>query len=622
MKKLTLYFAFCMLLLTTSATLSEPVEINIMHLNDTHSNLLPGKGRDENAKAHYGGIARAASVIGAAKMQDPETLLLHSGDFFIGDLMWYTSGYGALELGILNELGLNALTIGNHEFDGTSELLAGVLSYASESFPNISFLSTNIQPLDEKPYGMAIKSFIKDYIIKEVKGVKIGIFGMTSPVANLTSLPGPDCAVDDNILMYAETIVGDLKAEGCDVIIFLSHLGRPLDQYIASSVDGIHLIIGGHDHISTEEIINNTKIVQCQPFYHSVGSVNMIVDGENVSINSMEIPLTSDIPEYEGVTMLLEGVLEELGEARALFEMPVAYATKFHTEYVATPMEEGEWGTDVGCLIATAFKEWGNTDIGFTTSGLSAQPLYQGPIVPNDICRMLGYGVNATSGVGYNMARFKLKGIDLWMGLQFCVSYVKENGDDEFLPQLGGSKIVYYTEKGTLLSVEINGQPIDFEKDYSLSTSLFVYELLSFVYDTLGYSEPPMFDVIIDNEISDFQVVLNYVISLQTLTPVDGCPGCITAPVQDNLSKFKAFNLTTYPNPTNGMLNIQSEEVLFGDVQIEIFNYLGNKVAEFTEIADNTNTISINLLGIAEGAYIIRLKNNGVKQSGKVIIGK
>ena len=213
--------------------------ITILHMNDTHS-CLEGVGpRDATLHTQQGGIARAATMIGMQRAQYPDAVLLHAGDMFIGDLFFNVT-FGVAEFWIMKELGFDAMTVGNHEFDLTPDVLAMSLATA---FPSGGFplLSANLGFDD--PAVAALKNFITPATVITRGSHKIGIFGMTTPSVATYSFPGK-VTVDTAITSIAKAMVQDLKTQGCDIILFLSHLGLKSDRLIAANVAGIHAIIG------------------------------------------------------------------------------------------------------------------------------------------------------------------------------------------------------------------------------------------------------------------------------------------------------------------------------------------------------------------------------------------
>src|SRR5581483_4627032 len=130
------------------------------------------------------------------------------------------------------------MTIGNHEFDKGPEPLAEFLKRAQ--FP---VLSANIVADASSP----IAGLYKPWIIKEIGGQRIGIFGLTTEETPAIASPGPTLTFT-NYIEAARRSVAELKAQGVNKIIALTHIGITFDRELARQVDGIQVIIGGHSH--------------------------------------------------------------------------------------------------------------------------------------------------------------------------------------------------------------------------------------------------------------------------------------------------------------------------------------------------------------------------------------
>ena len=109
------------------ATLLAQTTITVLHVNDSHSHLEAFGPKQADLSGTIGGLAKAATVIAEVRASEPNTLLLHAGDAFHGDL-FFNRYFGVPELQILAELGVDAMAVGNHEFDLGPDVLAFVLS--------------------------------------------------------------------------------------------------------------------------------------------------------------------------------------------------------------------------------------------------------------------------------------------------------------------------------------------------------------------------------------------------------------------------------------------------------------------------------------------------------------
>jgi 5'-nucleotidase / UDP-sugar diphosphatase len=214
----------------------EVYRIRIIHTNDHHARIEPVLGGTPAAPIH-GGVSRRKTLIDAIRAEGGNQLLIDAGDVFQGTL-WFNQYLGQADLEFYNALGYEAVAIGNHEFDKGQQPLADFIKGAS--FP---VLSANIAADVSSP----LSGLVKPWIVKEVGGQKIGIFGLTTEETLVLSSPGPGVTFMPYI-DAARKAVADLQGQGVNKIIALTHVGVAFDRELARQVDGIAAIVGGHSH--------------------------------------------------------------------------------------------------------------------------------------------------------------------------------------------------------------------------------------------------------------------------------------------------------------------------------------------------------------------------------------
>ncbi|MDG5766652.1 metallophosphatase [Balneolales bacterium ANBcel1] len=231
-----------------SAFGSDPSRITILHTNDTHARIEPFSDTAPRY-AGMGGVARRATLIKQLRAHNPDSLLLDAGDVFQGT-PYFNKYNGALDFEVMTKMGYDAVTIGNHEFDNGVDGFENVMAKAR--FP---FVSSNYD------FGTTrMGSRVHKFIIREVGGVKIGIFGLGVAFENLV-LPHLHRGVTylDPVEVAADMVALLKDYHRCDMVICLSHIGyrysgdRVSDRVVAQQVDGIDLIIGGHTHTFLEQ---------------------------------------------------------------------------------------------------------------------------------------------------------------------------------------------------------------------------------------------------------------------------------------------------------------------------------------------------------------------------------
>lgn len=227
-----------------SRGLSVPAEkVTIMYTNDTHARIDP---IPSNAVEHagLGGVARRATLINHIRKDSPNNLLFDAGDVFQGT-PWFNVFGGEKDFRLMSKMGYDAMCLGNHEFDNGLDGFAEVAPAAK--FP---ILCANYR-VQNTPMG----PFVRQFMVRERAGLRVGIFGLG---IRLRGLVQPGLYGDiryANPVAWADRLVEHLReTHRCNYIICLSHLGyhyeedRIDDRKLASQVNGIDLIIGGHTH--------------------------------------------------------------------------------------------------------------------------------------------------------------------------------------------------------------------------------------------------------------------------------------------------------------------------------------------------------------------------------------
>jgi 5'-nucleotidase / UDP-sugar diphosphatase len=619
--KTLLSILFCISIISFSQTDT----ITILHLNDTHSYLAPIGPRNSNLSGTKGGIARAASVIGLTKMTEQNVLTLHGGDVFAGDI-FFNQYYGVAEFRIMNELGFNAMGVGNHEFDLTSENL--LLSLDS-SYLNFPLISSNLY-MDELP---ALKNYIKPYTIEQFGNVKVGIFGLTTPETNLFSLPSP-VVVDTNIIPITLALIDTLLLKGCNMIICLSHLGIYYDQMIAGNIPYIDIIISSHDHFKTEtpiEVTNplgkTTRIVQTDGFYKSIGKMKIEVVNSNLNLLDYDIiNLDENIPEEPTVAAVVNDLIAGIELVYGnLFTQACTFSNDYFEEEADSLIFAGNHDTPIGNLVTDAFRWKTGTQIAIQVGGSTSQPIYNGVIVPVDLFRVFGYGFNTVNGLGYRLVTFDIVGEALWQAFEIALSQIELN--DELFPQVSGIEFNYNPNRepySRLISLTINGNPINPTATYSVTTNEFLHYAISQVFGI------PIQTTYQYNDSTEFQVLLDYVLAQGgTITPYRRNSIVAGTKSSGEILPDKHQLFQNYPNPFNPSTIIEYSVSEPSIVTIKVFDITGSEIAELMNEFHQTGNYRVNFdinkinsNSIASNVYFYRMTSGNFSQTKKMIFMK
>ncbi|PWJ59079.1 5'-nucleotidase [Dyadobacter jejuensis] len=221
----------------------DTLKLTILHTNDVHSRIDPFP-MDGSRNQGLGGVAKRAALINSIRQQEQNVLLLDAGDVFQGTPYFNMFG-GELEIKMMSEMGYDACTMGNHDFDNGLQGFLKQLPHA-----NFPFLCSNY---DFKDTILAGKT--RPYKIFKKSGIRIGVFGLGIELEGLVDKKNYLETQYLDPLQKATEMASLLKFDHqCDLVICLSHLGfkygdsKVSDLVLAKESKYIDLVIGGHTH--------------------------------------------------------------------------------------------------------------------------------------------------------------------------------------------------------------------------------------------------------------------------------------------------------------------------------------------------------------------------------------
>ncbi len=254
---------------TTLATAAQAdYTLTVLHTNDFHSRFEPISKYDSGCSAEdntegkcFGGSARLATAIAAERAASNNSILVDGGDQFQGSL-FYTYYKGELAAEMMNKMGYDGMTVGNHEFDDGPEVLKGFMN--SVDFP---VLMSNADVSGEP----ALADILMKSTVIERGGEKLGLIGLTPEDTPDLASPG-DNITFINPIDAVKGEVAKLEAMGVNKIIVLSHSGYGVDKRVAAAVPQIDVIVGGHSNT----LLSNTNERAAGPYPTMVGSTAVV----------------------------------------------------------------------------------------------------------------------------------------------------------------------------------------------------------------------------------------------------------------------------------------------------------------------------------------------------------
>lgn len=250
MRKLIAAVVTAMLVACSGASAQK---LTIMHFNDTHSHLEPERA---GKSAGRGGVIERAALVDSVRnaVGRRNFLLLHAGDFNQGT-SYYTTLGGMLEVELVNALGYDVVTLGNHEFDDGIEHLGRRL--AGLKCPVVC------SNYDFSQFELG--KYVKPYVILRRGGLRIGIFGMLTDITKVVERTIADRLPKFDDVETADRWASYLKNEKkCDIVIALTHLGIEnedfMDPDLVRATRNIDLVVGGHSHTFIKDIVYENNI--------------------------------------------------------------------------------------------------------------------------------------------------------------------------------------------------------------------------------------------------------------------------------------------------------------------------------------------------------------------------
>ncbi len=266
----------------------QPIKLVILHTNDTHSNIDPFP-KNHSKFPDKGGVSRRAKLVQTIREQEDHVLLLDAGDVFQGT-PYFNKFKGVLEMKVMQEMGYDAMTLGNHDFDIGIEGFVNAKKHATFPIVNCNY------NLDQT----LLKDQVSTSIILKKAGRKIGITGVGIDLNGLVADSQTKGLVYNDPIAAVQREVDVLRKKGCDLVICLSHLGyeyandKVSDHVLAENTSGIDIIIGGHTHTFLEKgvVIQNKEsksVVINQVGYGGLqlGRIEVEFDGGDIHVAAL-----------------------------------------------------------------------------------------------------------------------------------------------------------------------------------------------------------------------------------------------------------------------------------------------------------------------------------------------
>jgi 5'-nucleotidase len=448
-------------------------KLTILHTNDFHARFEPiskydgpCSAEDNTAGECFGGSGRLVTAINEARGRAENPILVDGGDQFQGTL-FYTYYKGKLAAEMMNKMGYDAMTVGNHEFDDGPEVLRGFMD--AVEFP---VLMSNADVSGEPLLADAIQKSV----VIERAGEKLGLIGLTPQDTDELASPGPNVVFTDPV-QAVQGEVDRLTEMGVNKIIVLSHSGYGVDQRVAAETTGVDVIVGGHSNTllsNTSDraegpyptMVGDTAIVQAYAYGKFLGELNVTFDDAGVVTEAKGEPLIMDAAVTED-----SGTVDRIAEAAKPLD-------EIRNRVVAETGEaiDGDRGScragecSMGNLIADAMlarvKDQG-IDVAIQNGGGIRASIDAGEVTMGEVLTVLPFQ--------NTLSTFQVSGATLVEALENGVSQIEE-GAGRF-PQVAGMSFAFdaSAEAGSRISdVMVGGAPIEMDKTYGVVSNNYV----------------------------------------------------------------------------------------------------------------------------------------------------
>ena len=467
-------------------------DVKIVHTNDIHARV------EEDDYNQVIGMDRLSGIAQAFTEGADGSLMLDSGDTFHGQSI-ATLVKGESVAKLMKACGYDAMTTGNHDWSYGKDRLKELGGIA-----NVKILSGNIKNTDGTSF------FDTDALVKEItkngKTLKIGVFGVSDPEMKNKTTPSNVEGLDfQDAVAYARKEAAALKAEGCDVVIALSHTLDP--KNVAAQVDGVDLWLCGHEHIELSESVttpdgSTTYVSESGYYLNTVGLIDlnctMDEDGSvHVDYNktSVDYEAAQNYPKDASVTAVLDSIKAE-------------NETVLNRVIGTSPVElDGIWEhirigqTNLGNVITDAYLLATGADIAFENAGGIRASIAAGTVTYGDVINVSPYG-------NYVVTK-KLTGAQIKEMLETSLTIQKncivanDSGEWDAWPndsgsylQVGGITVRFDPAQpagARVLSVQKDGQDLDDTKEYTVAVNNYLagsdsYPQLAGAMETGEYS--------------------------------------------------------------------------------------------------------------------------------------
>lgn len=476
---------------TSTSGIENELYFTILHTNDEHSALLPSPLTDfhpverDNTIGGFARLSRLVNDIRTVKEDEGEPVVLVSAGDYVGGspYSWLIPEGEAPELSLMQQIGYDIVTIGNHEFDYGPETLARYFQASGypEAAEKTAVVASNMKfPANHPLAGMGVTEV---QVVSLDNGLRLGFFGLLgSEAAELAAKKDPVEITDP--ADAAALAVQTLQEIDADVIIAVTHSGLEEDLAVAKSVPGIDVIVSGHCHTALEEplIEGETVIVQSGVRLQYLGVLELAynpADG-NIRVRNSDNgqpflePIDDTIPKdpalsasIDHYTKKLNNLVVGLTDEKVNDIKDIILSSDF-TLQAGPPLQEAIFGNFVtdAMRLKVEDKTGEKVDFAFQANGVIRGDVIPGEMAHSlnmisfyDLVTTIGLGVGYDGNPGYPLVSVYLTGNEVYRVLELSAILTELFGDTFFL-QTSGLRYNYDPGRAILFELPFVNIPL------------------------------------------------------------------------------------------------------------------------------------------------------------------
>lgn len=452
-------------------TSDDLLDVQLLSMNDLHGKIDQSYELERDGEtATYGRMDYTAAAIKQREQTNKNTLLIHAGDMIGGSSPVSALLQDEPTVEIMNEMGFDVGTLGNHEYDeGLDELKRminggdypegkGTNGYTGMNF---DMICANCVQEDTG------ETFLPPYVIEEVNGVEIGFIGVNTQETMDMVMPASleNVAFTDETKAVNEAAV-ELQEQGVESIVVLSHMSAtqsgetatgPAANLAKNANDAIDVIFAAHNHQEVNAMVDGKAIIQASEYGKAFADVDLTIDPETKDIVDTEAEIVFVNQADYQPDPAVKGILDRyLKEVEPIINEEIGYSAQ---KLEGTYTNDGDHG--LGNLITDGMKWAMDADFAMHNGGGIRDTLDVGPITWGEVFNILPFANNVMS--------VEIKGEDL---VPILNDNLSSYGSDY---SVSGLHYTYNYDYKHVVDVTFeDGSPIDPDETYVLAVNNYI----------------------------------------------------------------------------------------------------------------------------------------------------